>query len=813
MPDGERRGETFFYDAQHELVLYRPELDYRIDPRQRPWYIGAIDTVSTVTSGPYVFYTTGEVGVTLSRLAYTGRAVVALDITLEDLGEGLGEGLGGLKMTPNAELALVDSYNTVVGYLDMDALLVNQPGATNLGVRSVSDLGVDPITRLHGIGKLDEPVSYEVGGEEWFGVVLPFHGIEGVDLRLFVTAPTHELLGDLAQYRKRMILISVALILVFFPLGWKVGSSVGQALERLADQARPMSYFDFRRKETGFSKLSEVDALNWVMDNVAGAVEAFLSISQVLGAEPHIESMLKQVLEHLVRATRCRGGAVYLRDKQSNALALVVSVGETGELQAVRPVPGAGEARDESFETADGCWQSEFELRSRRGDLQGVLVVVYEPDVDHITSEFQNFTKRLTGMLAIAIETRQLIDAQKQLFEAMIRILADAIDAKSPYTGGHCERVPQLATMLAERMMADTTGPYADFDMDTEERYAFHLAAWMHDCGKVTSPEHIVDKATKLEIIYNRIHEIRMRFEVLWRDAQIDYLRACLSGEDEPAAAARRDERHARLQEDFRFIAECNIGGEFMSDEAIERLGRVGEQTWLRHFDDGLGLSAQESQRLKRAYPVPPALPAVERLLADKPEQIVAWDEHKPPVERDDPRNVLGFDMVLPAHRQNMGELHNLVIRRGTLTDEDRFKINDHIVQTLIMLKSMPWPDHLARVSDIAANHHEKMDGTGYPRRLRAEDLPVTDRIMALADVFEALTAGDRPYKPAKTLSESLRIMAFMGRDRHLDAELFVYFLRSRVWMGYAEKLMQPEQIDEVDIEALARIAQPEGAS
>lgn len=438
--------------------------------------------------------------------------------------------------------------------------------------------------------------------------------------------------------------------------------------------------------------------------------------------------------------------------------------------------------------------------------------MAYEPDADHVASQFQEFTSRLTGMLAIAIETRELIDAQKQLFEATIRILADAIDAKSPYTGGHCERVPQLATMLAERMMAETSGPYADFHMDADERYAFHLGAWLHDCGKVTSPEHIVDKATKLEVIYNRIHEIRMRFEVLWRDAETEYLRACLDGGDEAAAAARRDARRTQLREDFSFVAQCNIGGEWMSDEAVERLSNIGMQTWLRYFDDGLGLSKEESQRLQKARPTPAHLPAVERLLADKPEQVVDWGGHKPAVERGDPRNELGFDMVLPRHKQNMGELHNLGIRRGTLTDEDRFMVNDHIVQTLIMLKGMPWPAHLERVPDIAANHHEKMDGTGYPRRLRAEALPVTDRIMALADVFEALTAGDRPYKAVKTLSESLRIMACMGRDRHLDVQLLVYFLRSRIWLDYARRFMRPEQMDEVDVEALVQVAQSPAA-
>jgi HD-GYP domain-containing protein (c-di-GMP phosphodiesterase class II) len=205
-------------------------------------------------------------------------------------------------------------------------------------------------------------------------------------------------------------------------------------------------------------------------------------------------------------------------------------------------------------------------------------------------------------------------------------------------------------------------------------------------------------------------------------------------------------------------------------------------------------------------------LPVTERLLADRSDHVVPWGEaRRPAVERGDPRNTWGFDMVLPEHRRNLGELHNLSIQRGTLTDEDRFAINDHIVQTLIMLKSLPWPAHLARVPDIAANHHERMDGKGYPRRLRGEQLGTTERIMALADVFEALTAADRPYKPPKSLSESLGIMASMCRGGHLDPELFQYFLRSRVWLDYARSFMRPEQLDDVEIETLARAARPEG--
>ncbi|MFA7679414.1 MAG: HD domain-containing phosphohydrolase, partial [Pigmentiphaga sp.] len=462
---------------------------------------------------------------------------------------------------------------------------------------------------------------------------------------------------------------------------------------------------------------------------------------------------------------------------------------------------------ESSGPAAETAYQrTDFELRGRRGQLEGLLVLLHSGDRDHASPEFQAFTQRLTGMLAVAIETRQLIQAQRQLFDAVIRVLADAIDAKSAYTGGHCERVPKLSIMLADRLAAETSGPYADFKLDEDDRYAFHLAAWLHDCGKVTSPEHIVDKATKLETIYDRIHEIRMRFEVLWRDAEIDYLRALLAGHDAEAAADARNERQAQLHDDFHFVATCNLGGEFLGDETIARLQQISKTTWLRQFDDSLGLGIEARRHLERVRGPSPALPVQEPLLADRPEHRLPWHERKPPVERNDPRNTLGFDMTLPAHRQNLGELHNLSIRRGTLTDEDRFAINDHIVQTLTMLKKLPWPAHLSRVPDIAANHHEKMDGSGYPRRIPAATLPVTDRIMALADVFEALTAADRPYKPAKRLSESLHIMAFMGKEGHLDGELYLYFLHSRTWQSYAQRFLRPEQIDDVDVEALARI-------
>jgi hypothetical protein len=317
---------------------------------------------------------------------------------------------------------------------------------------------------------------------------------------------------------------------------------------------------------------------------------------------------------------------------------------------------------------------------------------------------------------------------------------------------------------------------------------------WLHDCGKVTTPEYVVDKATKLETIYNRLHEIRTRFEVVMRDAEIAYLKAVLAGGDEASLRRERDRRLAEIDDDYAFIAECNVGGEFMAPERIERVKRIAATTWLRTLDDRLGLSVAERRRLEG---IPPStLPVEEPLLADRPEHVV----ERPPGDRVAPDNPHGFQIDVPRHKYNFGEVYNLCIERGTLTAEERYTINDHIVQTIVMLSELPFPKQMRRVPEYAGGHHETMIGTGYPRRLRREDMSLPARAMAIADIFEALTASDRPYKKPKTLSESLRIMAAMRDERHIDPDLFDLFLTSGIYRTYAEAHLRPEQIDAVDI-------------
>jgi HD-GYP domain-containing protein (c-di-GMP phosphodiesterase class II) len=440
-------------------------------------------------------------------------------------------------------------------------------------------------------------------------------------------------------------------------------------------------------------------------------------------------------------------------------------------------------------------------LKPRGGDVIGALQLINArpPGSDEVvpfSPDIQRFVEALAAQAATALYNRDLLSAQERLLDAMIQLIAGAIDAKSPYTGGHCERVPELAEMLAREATSQQSGPLADFRFETEEEWReFRIGAWLHDCGKVVTPEYIVDKATKLETIYNRIHEVRMRFEVLLRDARISCLEAVAAGADPTAATAEFEARKAQLLDDFAFVAECNVGGEFFAPEKVERLKQIAQVTWLRHFDDRLGLAHEELKRYAN-HPAPP-LPAPEPLLSDKPWHVIARDGG---INR--AYNDLGFQVPVPENLYNLGEVYNLSISRGTLTVEDHFKIKEHIMQTIAMLERLPFPKHLKRVPEYAGTHHETLTGSGYPRAINGERLSVPARIMAIADIFEALTASDRPYKKAKTLSESVKILSFFKKDGHIDPDLFDLFLTSGCYRRYAERFLQPHQIDEVDISA-----------
>ena len=388
-------------------------------------------------------------------------------------------------------------------------------------------------------------------------------------------------------------------------------------------------------------------------------------------------------------------------------------------------------------------------MKNHENEIIGVLQLLNaleegSDDIIAFSAENQQLAESLASQAAVALTNHNLIEGLKQLFESFIELIAEAIDEKSPYTGGHCRRVPELSMLLAKAADASQDGPLRDFSMNDKELYEMRIASWLHDCGKVTTPEYVVDKATKLSTIFDRIELVDQRFELLKKQNEVDMLRgqleAARNGDTALMAtlAAEFQSLQQKLDEDREFLQNANVGGEFMTPEHQARVHSIA------------------------AYPF--------------------------------------FDpdgQQVPFLSEN--EVYNLNIARGTLTAEEREIINNHIVVTINMLESLPYPKDLQRVPEYAGGHHERMDGKGYPRGLTREQMSIPARIMGIADIFEALTARDRPYKKAKTLSESLFILGKMKQDNHVDPDLFDIFIRQKVYLEYARQFLEPEQIDAVD--------------
>jgi HD-GYP domain-containing protein (c-di-GMP phosphodiesterase class II) len=411
------------------------------------------------------------------------------------------------------------------------------------------------------------------------------------------------------------------------------------------------------------------------------------------------------------------------------------------------------------FDTMNGYRSVSFltiPMMNKGDEVIGVLQLINAREHGETTPHafersHQQMIESLASQAAVALDNKLLLDAQKRLFESLIKLIATAIDQKSPYTGGHCARVPALTEMIAEAACKAVDGPFKSFDLTPDEQFELHVAGWLHDCGKITTPEYIVDKSTKLETIYDRIHTVDVRFEVLRRDAEIRYLRAsAIEGADKGALTHAFEADLDAIEADRAFLREANLGGETIDPAKVERIKTIAERRW--RAPDG----------------------TEKELLSEE-------------------------------------EVYNLCISRGTLTAEERQVMNEHMTVTIQMLEKLPFPKGLRRVAEYAGGHHEKMDGTGFPRGLRREQMSIPARIMAIADIFEALTAADRPYKKAKSLSESMAIMARMRDVDHIDPDLFALFVESGVYRAYAEKFLSPEQIDAVDHQRILTRGKPRG--
>jgi HD-GYP domain-containing protein (c-di-GMP phosphodiesterase class II) len=514
-------------------------------------------------------------------------------------------------------------------------------------------------------------------------------------------------------------------------------------------------------------------------DDLAQRLDQLNAIGASLSAERDINRLLEAILTAAKTITRADGGTLYrvaddktLRfeivrtsslkyylggttghpvpfypiqlykdGKPNNGMvaAYAALTGNTVNIADAYTAEGFDFSGTRAFDAKTGYRSKSFltvPMKNHEGEAIGVLQLLNAQDphtgeVIAFSASDQRLAESLASQAAVALTNRLLINQLESLFESFINLINSAIDEKSPYTGGHCQRVPVLTMLLAEAVNETRSGPLSDFHMSDKDRYELKIAGLLHDCGKVTTPVHVVDKATKLETIYDRIQLIDTRFEVLKRDVEIQHLKREIDDQG-------RRNRLRELDDARKFLHACNIGSERMKDDDVEHVKRIARYRWI----DNSGHEA-------------------DFLTAD--------------------------------------EVKNLTIRAGTLTDDERKIINHHIVATIKMLEALPWPKHLTNVPEYAGGHHERMDGKGYPKGLTREQMSVQARCMGIADIFEALTAKDRPYKKGKTLSESLEILGRMKEGHHVDPDLFDIFVRRKVYQRYAEMFLDKEQIDEVD--------------
>ena len=751
------------FDATLRRLGERMDAGAPFDPRTRPWYHAALAREGIARTPPYTFFSSGRPGLSFALQAAPGR-VLAIDVELATLGPRLAE---------------IGADAAHLWLLDGDTLVAADPRADVSLLETLRGGGADFVA---GGG------SIRRAGDWWFAR-LPMTQREYGDLQLGVAISRSALLEPALKVRNASLALTAILVLLALLLSARTALRVSLPLQRLRTHVDALRRFDFDSAGAPQSSIREVDELARDFDRMRDTLQRFLDLLRKVAETPDLDHLLPLIVAQTSAAVESDSAALYLEDGGEWTLRASVGAAAGADwLARWRAHSTAGTTTTSLLERSDsGGFGLVTPLRGRRGDLLGLLV--FERHEAFSTSRAR-FAEALSGFSALTLESRELIAQQKRLFDAFIMLIADAVDAKSPHTGGHCKRVPALTEMLVELAAASDLPAVAGFQPDEELLEAVHIAAWLHDCGKVATPDFVIDKATKLETLYDRIHEVRMRFEVLKKEAEISYWKQRVEGVEPAVADAALQSLHAALDAEFAFVAECNLGGEFLDADKIARLQRIGARRWTRTLDERLGISHDEQRR--RAAEPAAALPVSEPLLSDR-----AWHRiPRPPTQKLAEDNPWGFRIHVPEWLYDRGELKNLSVSRGTLTDEERYKINEHIVLTIRMLEALPFPRHLQCVPEIAGGHHERMDGRGYPRAIPAGELSIPARLMAIADVFEALTASDRPYKPGKTVQEALAIMRDMAAKAHLDPDLYALFEASDVPLRYARRFLDASQYE-----------------
>ena len=515
-------------------------------------------------------------------------------------------------------------------------------------------------------------------------------------------------------------------------------------------------------------------------------VEKLNRIGIALSAEKNLNHLLDMIVTEAKNLTGADGGTLYLLKDQAlhftvaQTDSLGIKMGGRGDKISWPPLPlvledgtenkkmvAATCALEDRVINIDDVYQAEgfsFEgakkfdesmgyrsqsmvvipLRNFEQKVIGVLQLLNKKDSASqqtlsFSAEDEDITLSLASQAAVALTNAQLIDDLENLLEAFLGSIIYTMGRKSPYTAGHINRMVALSELLTQAVH-DDTATYPNKRYNEEQAKAIKLAALMHDIGKLATPETVMDKATKLDGHFDRIELVEVRAQHIRAEMEKNALKMQLAyPERQGEIEAELLENLADLQQGLDLVLKSNTGGEFLPDDQAAAIQN----------------------------------------LADAPYQIGGQT----------------LALITPE------EAYCLVVQKGTLTNEERLIINEHAEIGLEVLKQLPFPEKYKDIPHIAGAHHEKINGMGYPLGLKGDEISFEARILAVADVFEALTAHDRPYKKANPLSVAMKILYFMAKDNDLDRDLVKFFYQSGLYLEYAKRHLPEELIDAVQVD------------
>jgi len=507
-----------------------------------------------------------------------------------------------------------------------------------------------------------------------------------------------------------------------------------------------------------------------IKDKQQNYLEELIKIGQALSAEHNISKLLDMILTKSMEFTSADGGSLYLLDENEEELnfkiiinkSLGTHLGGTSNLEVdwpAVPLYSGGEPNYHnvsaysvlknkvvnindvySIEEFDFSGSKEFDqqnnyyskamlvipLRHYDDSIIGVIQLINPMDeksgeIKTFTDQDEEIIQALASQAAVSISNTKLISELRELLDSIIKMNASAIDKKSKFTGNHIARVASLTMIFARRLNRVNHGEFAEFEFSDEQLDELKVAAWMHDVGKIITPNYIINKSRKLEKPFDRLEYVKLKFELYKRKLIINTLKKDQDLDEDI------EEKVSRIDSDLEFLSSLNQNKVYPDEEILDKLENMASRE--------IKLDGQKVDVLTRE------------------------------------------------------EKKSLASKFGTLTPEEREVIEEHAKDTMNLLQHISYPEWLKQVPEIASGHHEKLDGSGYPRGLTGDQLMTQTKILAISDIFEALTAPDRKYRDAGLkFSKVIEIMNDMVEKNHIDGDLFQVFMEEKIYEDFFEK-------------------------